>query len=158
MKTINTCLALITIAVAADVVADTYRVSRQSQWSGWKFPAGVLEFVPGGVTTAKYDRNINAANNASDFTHSLAGNNETNGGMWAVGSNSRTAVRVIDGDSTTYWQPSQGDEIEDWWIQVDLGRAVPVTKIRITFPDEEGARPPRQFRIFAWGQLGKGRH
>ena len=151
MKPIRAFSAFLLLAVFApvDTGADTYRVSRQSQWDEWKFPKGVLDFVPQGLTLTRYDRNINAALNAAEFTHALAGNNETNGGVWAVGSNARIADRVIDGDATTWWHPNQGDDLEDWWIQVDLGRAVPVTGIRVVFPDEEGARPPRQFRLFA---------
>ena len=151
MKSIRaiSALLLLTFFASVETGADTYRVSRQAQWDEWKFPKGVLDFVPEGLTLTRFDRNINAALNAVEFTHALAGNNETNGGVWAVGSNARTAARVIDGDETTYWQPSQGDDLEDWWIQVDLGRAVPVTGIRVVFPDEEGAKPPRQFRLFA---------
>lgn len=151
MKSIRWCSAslLLTLSVPIDTGGDTYRVNRQSQWEEWKFPKGVLEFVPEGLTLTRYDRNINAALNATEFTHALAGNNETNGGVWAVGSNARTADQVIDGDATTWWYPNQSDDLEDWWIQVDLGRAVPVTSIRVVFPDEERARPPRQFRLFA---------
>ena len=34
-------------------------------------------------------------------------------------------------------------------MQIDLGRAVLAKEIRIHFPDEEGAKPFRQFSVFA---------
>ena len=36
----------------------------------------------------------------------------------------------------------------DWFVQIDLGRAVLANEIRLHFPDQEGARPFRQFTVF----------
>ena len=66
-----------------------------------------------------------------------------------MGSNPNDAPRVIDGDPSTYWQPDPGAAREDWFITIDLGRAALAREIRLTFPDQEGARPFRQFRVFA---------
>ena len=74
------------------------------------------------------------------------------GGVWRAGSTARAAGiaagNIIDGDYQTLWKPDPDAPLEDWWIEVDLGRVVPLTKIRLVFPDEEGARPLRDFRVF----------
>ena len=57
------------------------------------------------------------------------------------------APLLIDGD-TTYWKPNGNDAVDQWIVQIDLGRAVLVKEIRLHFPNEEGARPFRQFSVF----------
>ncbi len=66
-----------------------------------------------------------------------------------AGSNPDDAPRIIDGDLSTFWQPDPDDAREDWFITIDLGQAALAREIRLTFPDQEGARPFRQFRVFA---------
>ena len=62
--------------------------------------------------------------------------------------NLSTAGRAIDGRAQTFWQPDPDAPLEDWWIEINLGRAVLVSEIRLIFPDQEGARPLREFRVF----------
>lgn len=40
------------------------------------------------------------------------------------------------------------DDLGDWWLEVDLGRAVLATRIRIVFPDSAGSRPFRNFSVY----------
>ena len=54
---------------------------------------------------------------------------------------------AIDGDPQTFWRPDPAAAPEDWFITIDLGRAVLAREIRLTFPDREGARPLRQFTV-----------
>ena len=35
----------------------------------------------------------------------------------------RMAGRILDGDEETFWTPAAGAALEDWWVEVDLGRA-----------------------------------
>ena len=58
-------------------------------------------------------RDINAVTNAARF----------GGGIHGVGSNPTRAGNLIDGDRTTYWSPDPSALLEDWWIEIDLGRA-----------------------------------
>ena len=66
-------------------------------------------------------------------------------GISRVGSNPQLADRILDGDPTTFWEPDPRDPIEQWWIEVDLGRAVPVERLKLKFVDEELGDPFLQF-------------
>jgi len=68
-------------------------------------------------------------------------------GISRVGSNPRNAANILDGDPTTYWEPDLDDPLETWWVEVDLGRVVPVDEIVLHFVDEELGDPFRQFRV-----------
>ena len=48
----------------------------------------------------------------------------------------------------TFWQPDPDDALDQWSVQLDLGRPVLARQIRLVFPDREGARPLRQFSVF----------
>ena len=62
-------------------------------------------------------------------------------GVSRAGSNIEMAAHIIDGDPTTFWEPDPRDPIEQWWVEVDLGRAVPVEGISVRFVDEELGDP-----------------
>ena len=62
-------------------------------------------------------------------------------GVSRAGSNVHLAKNIIDGDPTTFWEPDPQDPIERWWIEVDLGRAVPVESISVRFVEEELGDP-----------------
>merc|ERR1712100_555129 len=70
------------------------------------------------------------------------------GGLWEAGSNEKDAMNVIDGDSLTYWQPNFTDAVEDWAIEIDLGRTVLANEIRLIFPDDKVAKPFKQFTVY----------
>ena len=55
---------------------------------------------------------------------------------------------LIDGDSSTFWQPETGDALKQWYVDIDLGRAVLARQIRLRFPDEPGAKPLQQFTVY----------
>ena len=57
-------------------------------------------------------------------------------GVSRAGSNIELAAHIIDGDPTTFWEPDPRDPIEQWWVEVDLGRAVPVEGISVRFVEE----------------------
>ena len=57
-------------------------------------------------------------------------------GISRVGSNERLASQILDGDPTTFWEPDPNAPLEDWWIEVDLGRLVPVESLVMRFVDE----------------------
>ena len=128
---------------------EVYRVDRRAEWQQWTFPAGTLAFSPtGSVTPVEFKGVHNAAVNADEFTHELVSGKEMRGGAWKAGTNLSTAGRAIDGRAQTFWQPDPDAPLEDWWIEINLGRAVLVSEIRLIFPDREGARPFREFRVF----------
>ena len=57
-------------------------------------------------------------------------------GVSRAGSNIEMAAHIVDGDPTTFWEPDPDDPIEQWWVEVDLGRAVPVEGISVRFVEE----------------------
>ena len=137
------------IALGQRGEAGTYRIQSRAAWKTWSLPGGAVVLGnDGSVRPRRYQRNINAAANASEFEHLTKDDGLVFGGVRRVGSGQATAARVIDSDATTYWQPSPSDALEDMWLEVDLGRTVIANKIRLVFPDTSGVRPFRNFTLF----------
>ena len=103
----------------------------------------------GNLGLVKFRKDINATLDAHLFVHPTNERGDVPGGIWSALSNPAAAPRIIDGDFATYWQPSGDDALDQWIVQIDLGRAVLAKEIRVHFPDAEGAKPFRQFSIFA---------
>ncbi len=142
-------LALVLGATAELASQQVLRINTKSQWEDWDFPRGAVELsASGSIRPLKFEQPFNAALNAGEFTHTLK-QGEVTGGVWTGGTNLSRGRNVIDGNKDTFWQPGQEAPLEDWWIEIDLGRAVLVKQIRLLFPDQEGARPLREFRVFA---------
>ena len=53
-------------------------------------------------------------------------------GISRVGSNAVAAANILDGDPSTYWEPDPDDPVDDWWVEVDLGRVVPVDSLKLS--------------------------
>ena len=70
-------------------------------------------------------------------------------GISRVGSNPATAANILDDDPTTFWEPNPQDPVDDWWIEVDLGRVVTVDSLVLHFVEETLGDPFFQFRILA---------
>ena len=68
-------------------------------------------------------------------------------GISRVGSNADQASAILDGDRTTYWEPDPSSSLDDWWIEVDLGRVAVVDSVVLHFVDEALGDPFRQFRL-----------
>ena len=135
---------------ATALAAAEFRFDSAASWSTWKQPHGLIEFDAGGrLQLIKFRKDINAIADAPNFTH-LTRSRGANvpGGIWEAGSNPAAARRIIDGDRKTFWQASADDPLGDWFVQIDLGRTVLAKEIRLHFPDQEGARPFRQFTVF----------
>ena len=143
-------LLILVLCSATSLGADALRFADVDAWSTWDMPYGLVEFGDAGqLQLVKYRKDINAVANAPLFTHGTRSRGEAvAGGIWKAGSNPDAAERTIDGDPATFWQAAPNDALDDWFVQVDLGRAVLAKEIRLTFPDKEGARPFRQFSVF----------
>ena len=144
------CAALVlTFPVGSELGAqNTHRIDSREQWEQWNFPPTTLSFnEDGSITAMKFERDVNASLDATEWTH-IKNGKERHGGIREGGSNPGTALNVLDGDPETYWQPDPDSDLADWVLEVDLGRAVPATMIRLRFPDQEGARPLREFRLY----------
>jgi hypothetical protein len=132
------------------VGADMLTFGDPEAWeSVWVLKPGLTVFNEDGhLGLVKFNKDINAAQDAHLFTHATNERGDVAGGVWSALSNEADVQRIIDGDRTTYWRPDGDDSIDQWIVQIDLGRAVLVKEIRLHFPDEEGARPFKQFSVF----------
>ena len=143
----RSCLLVLVICTLtpADLLAQGYVLEEErmvvdapDHWNAWLFPRGTLDISDEGWVGPRFMRkNIGAVANAREL-----------GGGVTVGSNSRFAEYVLDGDSTTSWAPDIEAPLSDWWIEVDLGRAVSARSIVIRFDEAEDADPFQQFRVF----------
>ena len=70
-------------------------------------------------------------------------------GISRAGSNPAAAANILDGDPSTYWEPNSADPLDDWWVEVDLGRVVPVDSLVVRFVEAGVGDPFRQFRVLA---------
>ena len=144
-------VALSCLLLAAPLAAELLRFDSAEEWTLWQKPFGLTQVgSEGQLQLVKFRKDINLTQDAHLFTHKTqTRGDDVSGGLWEAGSNLTDAPLVIDGDPSTYWQPDPNDARKDWFITIDLGRAALAREIRLTFPDQEGARPFRQFRVFA---------
>ncbi|MEE2831574.1 MAG: FlgD immunoglobulin-like domain containing protein [Candidatus Latescibacterota bacterium] len=125
-------------------------VSRASQWEAWTTQPGVRVIdVSGTVSPRRLVDQFNAATNATEFTYSLLQDQDFvhQGGISAAGTNQDSALYVIDGDSSTYWEPDRDADLNDWFIEVDLGRSLIISRIELRFVDESLGDPFLKFRV-----------
>ena len=146
MRSLLICI----LCSAATISAEVLHFDNAAAWSKWEIPYGLVGFGDAGqLQLVKFRKEFNAATNAPLFTHSTRSRGDNvAGGVWKAGSNLDAAGRIIDGDPATFWQASPGDGLDDWFVQIDLGRAVLAKEIRLEFPNQDGARPFRQFTVF----------
>lgn len=143
-----TLLALFPLGVG-DTGAGTLLINSRAQWQQWTFPHGVLSLAAdGSVALRRFRRDIDAVADAAEFSHPNAKGQAVRGGIRGAGTGLDQAAHILDGAATTWWQPSVEAPLDDWWVEVDLGRLVQAKAIRLTFPHAEGARPLREFSVF----------
>lgn len=118
-------------------------------WEKWVFPVGTLELSNDGLVKPKFvKKNINASLNAGEFVVERVGDDPVRwGGISGVGSNSGRAANIFDGDVNTWWAPDPTDDMDTWWIELDLGRLVSATKVVLKFSPE--GEPFRMFKVYA---------
>ncbi|MSR81730.1 MAG: hypothetical protein EXS58_02235 [Candidatus Latescibacteria bacterium] len=93
-------------------------------WNRWKLPLGAVQVTPEGrVQPLEVRRNVDAVTDAAFF----------GGGIRKAGSNAQDAALVMDGDPSTGWSPDPKDSVEDWFIEVNLGRGVSANKVTLVF-------------------------
>lgn len=163
--------------------ANSLRVDRASHWQNWelqndrvsalKVPiaeSGMFEINTSGIKPVFFRRKINVATDAEDFTYldlvRQAGA-EVQGGAFAL-SNQEAASFLIDDDLSTYWEPDTPssytarlrdpgdfslDNLRQWEVEVDLGRASWVDSVTVIFPagqvgDEFLGDPVKAFILF----------
>ncbi|MYK40258.1 MAG: hypothetical protein F4049_08580 [Gemmatimonadetes bacterium] len=148
-KKYRVCHLLLGLFICGSSQAEEVRFDTPSEWATWEFPVDIVQFADdGSLKLKKFRKQINATLDAHLFTHPSKKRGEVEGGIWRAGSNEADAPKLMDGDPATYWQPDVADQLVDWSVNIDLGRPVLAREIKLMFPDEEGARPLRQFSVF----------
>ena len=125
-------------------------VSRASQWEAWTTQPGVRVIdASGTVSPRRLVDQFNAATNATEFTYSLLQDQGVvhQGGISAVGTNRDSALYVIDDDSTTFWEPDRDAHLNDWFVEVDLGRSLIISRVELRFVEESLGDPFLKFRV-----------
>ena len=114
----------------------------ESDWPGWNFPAGSVDFSDEGVRPHFVQRQINASLNAGAFSRE-----DVTGGIRRAGTNFDGAAQLMDGLEETYWEPDLDAPLRDWWVEVDLGRVVWAEKVVVKFVAEGVGDPFLQFKV-----------
>ncbi len=131
------CSGCIVLGLSAAIAAEQIRFDTAEQWREWPLPMGIVQLDQAGIVRpVEIRKNVDPVRNAAAF----------GGGIRAVGSNAFTADRLIDGDSSTGWSPDPAANPEDWWVEIDLGRAVAARRITLVFAEE--APPLALFDVF----------
>lgn len=143
------CLLALALPTSAQegyrMLADQLVVNTQADWEAWVSPTGVRVVVADGTVEPRFlRRNMNAALDASRFRYVSEGDTLT-GGILAAGSNRTQADLVIDGDDGSWWEPAPGAPVDGWWIDIDLGRVVVVSRLVVRFA--ESGDPFLKFRV-----------
>ncbi len=121
-------------------------VSTPAHWQAWQSTPGVRVIEPDGTVRPRLVRSVaNAVSDAGLFRRIEAEEDTVYGGIWATGSNTAEAAKIIDGDLQTYWEPSRDNPIENWYVEVDLGRAVLARRVVVRFA--ESGDPFLKFRV-----------
>ncbi|NKB68209.1 MAG: hypothetical protein GKR89_14200 [Candidatus Latescibacteria bacterium] len=117
-----------------------------SDFSSWSHPQGLVTVLEEGIEVKRFGKSFNAVANAGEFSSSIIG--EYGLRFARAPSNQLQAGLAGDQDAGTWWQPDPDDSVQQWWLEIDLGRSVVADKIRVIFPDEEGARPFNFFSVY----------
>lgn len=135
--------------LAAFSYGEEFAFDSPEKWQSWQIPKGIVEIDDNGrLELRRYRKEVNAVADAHLFKQPTQERGEVTGGIWQVGSNPSEAARIMDGDLETVWSFDAEDDLVDWVVTIDLGRPVLAERIRIHFPDREGARPWSQFSVF----------
>ncbi len=144
---------------------DRLEVATSAHWRVWEAPAGMADISSvGSVTPVFISSPANAIENHGDFGYELPGNLEDDydttyrdgnvlmarGGIKKAGSRASLATRIMDGNPRTFWEPSSTDAVENWWVEIDLGRLVSATRIVVRFSEDsetDRADPFLQFKV-----------
>ena len=138
------------------------RINQPAQWRAWAAPTGVQVVREDGTVEPRFLRSgIEVAQDAPNFIYvnPFVSQDTLQGGISEVGSNRDEAPFVLDGNSNTYWEPLRGTPIDQWFLELDLGRAVIAQRVVLRFAEEGQGDPFLKFRIMASDGLrfGQGR-
>ena len=124
-------------------------VDRQAHWQQWTFPGGTLDIDETGVVRPHFvPKNTLATSDIGAFIKRGTGSEDaTLRDALSAGTRAADLAHLLDGDLSTYWEPGPASPLRQWWFEIDLGRLVAATHIRLTFVGEELGDPFLQFVV-----------
>jgi len=117
-----------------------------SDFASWAHPQGLVEVLPQGLAVKRFGQRFNAVANAREFSAQSIG--EYGQRFARTPSNQQQAALVGDQDPNTWWKPDPDTPVQSWWLELDLGRSVVADKVRVRFPNREGAKPFNFFSVY----------
>lgn len=145
--------------------SDHVEVSRRAHWEAWQYPHDVVTVSGAGAVSPRYiEPTVNATQQAAQYTYKIPSRIRdqyanaymedrdvmVQGGIKRAGSRPQSAPHAIDGREDTYWEPDRSDPVDNWWLEVDLGRVVSASQVVVRFAadtPESSADPFLQFRV-----------
>ena len=133
----NLRMALVAVLVLGNsypLTADQIRYDSARDWRQWNLPLGAVELTPSGlIQPTRIEKGTDAVRDLAEF----------GGGIRNAGSNLNIARLAIDGNPATGWAPDPEADPDEWFIEIDLGRAVSAKSVTLVFDAEA---PP--FELF----------
>ena len=126
-----------------------------SDFESWNPPQGLVDVRADGIAVKRFGKTFNAVANAHEFSSVVIGDVYGSVRPARTPSNQADAHLIADQDPDTWWKPVADDPTENFWVELDLGRAVIADKIRVVFPDTEGAPLSFLFGIYQSGRAGE---
>ena len=127
MTTLRTWLSTtfaLSALIAFPLNAQQVRYDSASDWRQWELPLGAVDLLSNGtIIPTEIRKASNAVTDLSRFA----------GGIRNAGSNLADARLVIDNDPTTGWAPDPQADPTEWFLEVDLGRAVSANSVTLVF-------------------------
>ena len=117
--------AVLVLGSSYPLAADQLRYDSARDWRQWEnLPLGAVELTPSGVIQPiRIEKGTDAVRDLDKF----------GGGIRNAGSNLNTARLAIDGDPATGWAPDPEANPDEWFIEIDLGRAVSARSVTLVF-------------------------
>jgi hypothetical protein len=125
-------------------------INQAEDWKAWDVPPGVQVVRDDATVEPRFLRSdINVTLDADNFIYvnPFVSNDTLQGGVHSAGSNLTDGPLVLDGDMLTYWEPVADTPIDNWFLEVDLGRAVVAHRVVLRFADD--GDPFLKFRVVA---------
>lgn len=134
------------------------QVDRPWHWEAWEAAIGSRDIEADAAVRPRFmRRDINAMLNATTFETIAANEDTIIGGIREAGSSPETAEQVMDGSADTWWEPDREDDLDSWFLEIDLGRSVIAQRVVVRFAEE--GDPFLKFRVLlSDGRTGRGRH
>jgi hypothetical protein len=142
----NAALLLISLTLATGAGALEKRTFSAAEFANWTYPRGLMEVEAGGIQVRRFGKAYNAMSDLDQYSAITIGEHGTR--SLRTPSNEAGVQGLADQDPNTWWQPDPADPVDQWWVEVDLGRAVAASRVRLVFPDTAGARPFEFFSLY----------